>query len=199
MIKKEFRIEIFEACQCIKCAEGFYIISDPITLIEICIPCEVHGCISCNADGRGCSICEEGYELIDEKCIGDQTPATPTITNAPSSSSSTPSTSNPSSSSSSTSIPSASSSSSSIETEQTSNYSSGEDDGNSGNSSKKSNKKKIGLIAGVAVLYVLIIASIIVLVIIVIIRRRSSAPIAIRTEDVYGEMQQEPFFRWSNI
>lgn len=189
MIKKEFRIEIFEACQCIKCAEGFYIISDPVTLIEICIPCEFHGCISCNADGRGCSICEEGYELMDEKCIGDQTPATPTITNAPSSSSSTPSTSNPSTSS----------SSSSIETEQTSNYSSGEDDGNSGNSSKKSNKKKIGLISGVAVLYVLIIASIIVLVIIVIIRRRSSAPIAIRTEDVYGEMQQEPFFRLSNI
>ena len=34
-------LEYDEACQCTKCADGYYIISHPIKLIEICIPCQL--------------------------------------------------------------------------------------------------------------------------------------------------------------
>lgn len=177
-------LEYDEACQCTKCAEGYYIISDPITLIEICIPCEAHGCISCGANGLGCSKCAEGFELINNSCIGAETPATPTI---PPSSGVVPP---PSSSgvvpppSSSGVVPPAN------ETLNPTSQSNPDGSGSDSNSSGKNKGKKTGLIVGVVVAAVVVIVAIVVLVILLIKRRSNNNPIAIRDE-VSGEMQQE--------
>lgn len=169
-----------EACQCLNCSEGFYVISDPVTLIEICIPCEVHGCISCGSDGKGCNKCEQGFELIEDKCIGDQSPPTSTPTQTP-----------PTDETSQTDV--------ANETETvlpvlTSSYVNNEtkpsDNGSGSNSSSKDKAQKIGLLAGIVVAIAVIIVLVIV-VIVLVMKRNSSKTAALKTEDMSGEMQHE--------
>lgn len=59
-------LSMFELCRRLLCN------------FEICILCEVHGCVACGKDGLGCFKCDNGFELVDGKCIGDETPVTPT-------------------------------------------------------------------------------------------------------------------------
>lgn len=148
-----------------KCADGYYVISDPETLIEICIPCQVHGCVSCNADGTGCYKCADGYTLEDGRCMGDDTPITPVI-------------------------PTSSSGNVPTQIQPTNSTESTNGGDSSGNSSSKSKSKKAGLIAGVVIAVVAVVAALIV-VVILLLRKRRDRPMAIRTDDVSGEMQQE--------
>lgn len=157
-------LEYDEACQCTHCAEGFYIISDPVTLIEICIPCEVHGCVSCDTNGLGCNRCDTGYELINGACVGDETPITPTRPTSSGVGPNPPSTSG--------------------QVQPTNETNTGGNRGNSGsNSSSKNKSKTTGLIVGVVIAVIVIV--------IMLLKRRNENRIQIRTDDVSGEMQQE--------
>lgn len=40
-----------DACQCTVCNEGYYIISDEVTLIEYYLPCQLDNCKACNGAG----------------------------------------------------------------------------------------------------------------------------------------------------
>lgn len=163
-------------------------------MIEICIPCEVHGCVACGADGLGCSKCDNGYELIDGKCVGDGTPESPTPrptgpyvpTAAPTKipqptavvhTSQPPAPETPGYDANET---------ISATAEDTSN--SGDNSGS--NASSKNKSKKTGLIVGVVVACVAVVAAIVV-VVVLLIRRNSTRPAAIKTDDISGEMANE--------
>lgn len=66
-------IEYDDSCQCILCAEGFYIVSDPITLIEICLPCQLENCKACNGPEKNdCTDCVPGFEIKIDQTTGDK-------------------------------------------------------------------------------------------------------------------------------
>ena len=133
--------------------------------------------------------------MIDGKCIGAETPVSPTSSTTTSSSGNhSPTKVPPSSSSSSSSSSTSGEVQPSITLDVNETYTAGATDENGGNSENNSNSKnkskQAGLIAGVVVAVVAVIAAIVV-VVILLIRRRNNNPVAIRTDDVSGEMAQE--------
>lgn len=51
-------------CQCQKCDKGYFIYTDPITEIEICLSCGVDNCLNCSGPGNDeCLICQDGFYM----------------------------------------------------------------------------------------------------------------------------------------
>ncbi|KAK8846429.1 hypothetical protein M9Y10_020450 [Tritrichomonas musculus] len=53
-----------DGCQCTQCNEGYFIVTDEITTVEVCVPCQLENCKACNgAEKNDCTECNDGHTL----------------------------------------------------------------------------------------------------------------------------------------
>ena len=62
------------SCKCQSCNDGYHLVSDSLTSVQLCLPCKLDNCKTCTgSELNDCTDCMHGYELKTDETTNEKT------------------------------------------------------------------------------------------------------------------------------